>query len=102
MQLESLPRSIWKEEGKLLLAACDTADTEKEVPQVAPSIPQDLQVEFLVKFKLKLLNLLGVLSQLISVVNFCQAILMGSEMLIIWLLCTMFAYTSVSQVLDKD
>jgi len=29
--------------GRKLLAACGTADTENEVPQVAPSIPQDLQ-----------------------------------------------------------
>ncbi|PVH34717.1 hypothetical protein PAHAL_7G015000 [Panicum hallii] len=29
--------------GRKLLAACDTADTENEAPQVAPSIPHDLQ-----------------------------------------------------------
>jgi hypothetical protein len=70
--------------GRKLLAACDTADTENEAPQVAPSIPHDLQVEFLVKFKLKLLNLSAVLSYInITVDNFSQAKLKGSEMLII-------------------
>jgi len=38
--------------GRKLLVSSDTTDAENDAPQVAPTIPYDLQVEFLAKFRL--------------------------------------------------
>ena len=77
--------------GRKLLVSCDTTVAENDVPQVAPCIPPDLQVEFLAKFRLKLLNLFFAVFPLLNicVVNFFQEKLKRIEMLIVWLLLCM-------------